>query len=129
MSVRERLLFGSSYDAIRAMPRLAGPKPWPDKNPDPFQGDGDVDGDDNGAYDTDPGEERSTPPREDPGGDRLNLRSSFQEAAAASSNPEAARALLAIEARLAEIVQFTKSARLCGHIPTICKLDVLSQII
>lgn len=128
MSVRERLLFGSAYEAIQAMPRLAGPKPWRDKDPDPFQGDGDVDGEDNGAHDTDPGEERSTPPAQSPDTDSLNLRSSFQ-AAAASCDPEAARALLAIEARLAEITQFTKSARLCGHIPTICKLDVLSQII
>jgi hypothetical protein len=129
MSVRERLLFGKSYGAIMAMPHLAGPKPWPDKDPAPYQGDGDTDGDDNGTHDTDPGEERSTPPREDPGGDHLNLRSSFETAAAASPDPEAARALLAIEARLAEITLYMKSARLCGDRPTVFKLDVLSQIL
>jgi hypothetical protein len=129
MSVRERLLFGKSYDAIRAMPHLAGPKPWPDKDSVPYQGDGDPDGDDNGTYNSDPGEERSTPPREDPGGDHLNLRASFEAAAAASPDPEAARALLAIEARLAEITLYMKSARLCGSRPTVFKLDVLSQIL
>lgn len=125
MSVRERLLLGGSYHAVRAMPHLAGPKPWQDKDSVPYQGDGDPDGDDNGSYDTDPGEERSTPPAQE----GLSLRKSFEAAAAASPDPEAARALLAIEARLAEITQFTKSARLCGDRPTVFKIDVLSQII
>jgi hypothetical protein len=131
MSVRERLLFGKSYEAIRAMPHLAGPKPWPDKDKTPWD-DGDPDGGAVGnpsPYHDDPGESVDMPPREDPGGDHLNLRSSFETAAAASRDPEAARALLAIEARLAEITQFMKSARLCGDRPTVFKLDVLSQIL
>ena len=39
-----------------------GPKPWKDKDGVPYQGDGDVDGDDNGTYGTDPGEERRVVP-------------------------------------------------------------------
>lgn len=48
------------------------PKPWSDKNPYPFQGDGDVDGDDNGVYEIDPGETEHRAPSSDPDGDSLN---------------------------------------------------------
>lgn len=41
-------------------------KPWADKNPYPFQGDGDVDGDDNGVYEINPGEGEARTPNENP---------------------------------------------------------------
>lgn len=53
-----------TFDALRMM---AGRGPWPDK-PAPW-GNGDADGEDNGSYDTPPGDERPTAPEPDPEGD------------------------------------------------------------
>lgn len=132
MTARERLRLGPTITATMfgmPPPLHCGRKPWGDKNPYPFQGDGDVDGDDNGVYDTDPGEEKPVAPRSEPEGDNLNLRSSFTAAAEATKDPDGQRALLAIEARLAEITQFIKPARLGASRDTLMKLAVLDHIL
>lgn len=124
LTARERVRIGGALNHI-----ILAQKPWPDKNPSPYQGDGDTDGDDNGAHEIGPGEERNMPPKEDPGGDRLNLRASLTDAAIASKNPDAARALLAIEARLAEIIGFLAPAKAGVEAPMLLKLNLLAHIL
>lgn len=41
-------------------------KPWGDRDSNPFQGDGDNDGDDNGAFEGGPGEELPNQPHGEP---------------------------------------------------------------
>lgn len=50
-----------------------GKKPWSDRDPYPFQGDGDTDGDDNGAFKSPgPGEEGSQKPSGDGATDNMD---------------------------------------------------------
>lgn len=131
MTARERLRLGPSVSAIMfgaPPPLAAGRKPWGDRDPAPW-GDGDSDGEDHGVHEGDPGEEMPNTPSPEPGGDSLNLRASFTAAAEAAASPEAQRALLAIEARLAEITLFMKAARLGASSDTTLKLNVLAHIL
>lgn len=135
MTARERLLLGHSYPTFSAHPGLfaAGPKPWKDKDPVPYQGDDDSDGGPadghHSPYHDDPGESVDMPPNEHPGGDHLNLRASLDAAAAACQDPEAARSLLAIEARLAEISLFLRPAKIGASPEMLLKLNVLAHIL
>lgn len=106
----------------------AGPKPWPDK-PNPWGNDND--GEDNGAYDSDPGDERGTPPSNDDPTEGLNLRAALTAAAerSASFDPDAFRALLAIDSRLGEISLYLKDAKRGVSGEALTKLLVLERIL
>jgi hypothetical protein len=104
-----------------------GPKPWPDR-PAPWEDDND--GNDNGVYDTDPGEQRDTPPSDDDPTEGLNLRATLAAAATrATDDPDAFRALLAIESRLAEISLYLKDAQRGLQGEALTKLLVLARIL
>lgn len=107
----------------------AAEKPWSDRDPAPW-GNGDEDGENIRQPDTyrdKPGTEVKEPPASSPNSD-LDLRASLAAAAADCQNPEAGRAMLAIEARLGEITQFMKAARAGAPPSVLSKLDVLQHI-
>ncbi len=130
MSLSEQLASGIVQPvAIVNAGIQAARKPWSDRDPQPFPGGDDEDGDDNGVYDTDPGEERKTPPDSGSAENILDLRASFEAAASTSTDPAAARALLAIEARLGEITLYIKDAMVGSDRATLTKLLLLSRLI
>jgi hypothetical protein len=90
----------------------AGRKPWDDRGSAPW-GDGDPDGDDNGSYKNDPGEKVDLPPSvdDDDGQSAKGLRDLCGQAMTAGGiAPEATMAVVAIEARLAEISLYLPQA-------------------
>lgn len=133
----DRLRAGSTgIPAMQPLPPLKaspGRKPWPERDDVPYKGDDDPDGGPMPGtdlpYEYAPGDGEHRAPNPDPDGDHLNLRSALMEAAVGHKDQEAARALLAIEARLAEIMQFMKSARQGTPPGVTFKLDVLAHII
>lgn len=117
---------------LRETPRTrqAAPKPWQDKDPAPWS-DGDPDGDSvrqPEPHRYEPGEKIDLPPATSPDSD-LDLRASLTAGAATCRDPEAARAMLAIEARLGEISLYMKAARAGAPQNLVFKLDVLAVIL
>lgn len=95
---------GRSRCGERRIKQEAGRKPWSERDRAPW-GDGDPDGEDNGAFDVPPGEESGIRPNPDPDGDYDDTRNIVGRAAEhlTLSKPGVFNALLAIESRLAEI--------------------------
>lgn len=145
LTQRERLKLGSTRikQEVRPFrvlaeprfgePQSAMPKPWPNKEPDPFQGGDDGDGGPmpgtGEPFRNPPGEETNVPPSPSPSTDTLSLRASLDAAASTSSDPEVQQAMRAIEARLAEISLFLRTATRGASKDMAIKLGVLAHII
>lgn len=141
MTPRERLKVGSAAKEYKAKPfmmlqqpkaiyeKLAEPRPWDDKDPSPYPGGSDNEGDGDTTNKYAPGEEIKIPPSPSPDTDSLNLRASLEAAADASSDPDVQRAMRAIEARLAEIVGFMRAASRGASKDMAIKLGVLTAIL
>lgn len=137
MTPRERLRAGHAGKPVKPFMMLqqpqaiieAQPKPWDDKDSPPYPGSGDTDGDGDTTHKYAPGEEVSIPPAPSPNTDSLRLRASLEAAADASTDPDAQRAMRAIEARLAEITQYMRAAQRGASKDMTIKLGVLAHII
>lgn len=112
MFIKEKIKALIELERIRAMKHpqalIVGGKPWPDR-PGPW---GDSDGEDNGAYETDPGEESNKQPaQEDADGDydAKGLRDLCSKLSMKVPQ-NVAMDLLQIEARLGECTMFLRTA-------------------
>jgi hypothetical protein len=107
----------------------AGPKPWPDREGAPFEGDGDTDGQD--YHRTFPDEPGDHPDRKPTGEPEIRARAALNYAAATvgQKDPDAFNALLGIEARLLEIIPLLPAAMRGADAVALLKLRALSRFI
>lgn len=114
-------------EAPRAV--IAGPKPWPDKEREPYEGDGDTDGEE--YHKTFPDAPGDHPDRKPSGDPEIRARAALNYAAVicGQKDPDAFNALLGIEARLLEIIPLLPAAMRGADSVALLKLRALSRFI